>query len=122
MSYEWLRRCAELMGRTAVLPAEYLHLSTATRTANPDVIDRFGCPCAHATLPLKPYFQSWGCAQLFCLTLPTVCLRQQCCLGCPYGGTHSLNPCNTPAAFGCMIAQAKVMLYAMTRQASQTAC
>ncbi len=54
ISYEWLRRCAELKHGTGVLPAEYLHLSAATRAAKSDVIDRYGCPCAHSSPRLTP--------------------------------------------------------------------
>ncbi len=51
VSYEWLQRCAELQQGTGASPAEYLHLSTATRTAKSDVVDRYGCPYARVLLP-----------------------------------------------------------------------
>ncbi len=51
ISYEWLRRCAELQQGTGVSPAEYLHLSAATRAAKSDVMDRYGCPYERSQRP-----------------------------------------------------------------------
>jgi len=83
ISYEWLRRCADLKRGTGVLPAEYLHLSSATRTAKAEVMDRYGCPRAPPSPRLMPCCSSLpmlGCCRMSQPSLVAVATA----LSCPF--------------------------------------